>query len=245
MLISSCLMGTLICKCSMSGMTNLVCIVKVVENIQGPEFGVEQKSGPEVNQSPVETDVRTLEPDEMPGSMDDRKAVQTLPCQDIVVETDTKPEMQTELDASSGVNPNPVETTTSQDTGTAIGTYGNPEITDPGVTYRCKRCRALVATEEYVVTHKVGLGEKCFATRKRFHVDEKEPECSCLFVQPMMWMQPVVEGYISGKIPCRKCNARLGQFHWAGMQCSCGAWVNPAFQLVKSKIDECLNASVS
>ena len=35
------------------------------------------------------------------------------------------------------------------------------------------------------------------------------------------------------------CKARIGAFNWSGMQCSCGAWVNPAFQLLKSRIDEC------
>ncbi|KAB8086674.1 hypothetical protein EE612_010131 [Oryza sativa] len=191
-----------------------------METIQALELGVEQKkSEPEV--------------DEMPGSMEDQKPAEIS--QDKVAETDIKPAVQTELETSPVANPNPAETNQYTDG----VTYGDLETTDPGTTYRCKRCRTLVATEGYVVTHKVGRGEKCFVTRKKYHVDEKEPECTCLFVEPLKWMQPVVEGYISGKIACRKCNSRLGQFHWAGMQCSCGAWVNPAFQLVKSKIDQC------
>uniref|UniRef100_A0A0D9VEB8 Uncharacterized protein n=1 Tax=Leersia perrieri TaxID=77586 RepID=A0A0D9VEB8_9ORYZ len=196
-----------------------------METIQAQELGSEHKPEPEV--------------DEMRGSVGDQKPAETI--QDTVVnpgyscETDIIPEKQTELETCPVANPNPAKT--NQDT--AEVTYGDLKTTDPGVTYRCKKCRTLVATEGYVVTHKLGHGEKCFLKRKKYHVDEKEPECTCLFVQPLKWMQPVVEGYISGKIACRKCNTRLGQFHWAGMQCSCGAWVNPAFQLVKSRIDQC------
>jgi len=47
----------------------------------------------------------------------------------------------------------------------------------------------------------------------------------------------VLEGLVESKLQCIKCEARLGNFNWAGMQCSCGAWVNPAFQLHKSRID--------
>ena len=49
----------------------------------------------------------------------------------------------------------------------------------------------------------------------------------------------VHDGTVEEKLLCLGCNARLGYFNWAGMQCSCGAWVNPAFQLHKSRLDEC------
>ncbi len=97
--------------------------------------------------------------------------------------------------------------------------------------------------------------------------NEKEPvECTSIFVDPMKWMEtgdyklisyflsgsihvhklltwfwnwPVQEGYVQERLQCMGCKARLGYFNWAGMQCSCGAWVNPAFQLHKSRLDEC------
>lgn len=40
-----------------------------------------------------------------------------------------------------------------------------------------------------------------------------------------------------GRISCGKCGAKLGQWTWAGLTCSCGAWVAPAFQLNQSKVD--------
>lgn len=93
-------------------------------------------------------------------------------------------------------------------------------------------------------------------------------ECTSIFVEPMKWMEtgdlnlhhivfccniyvhkmlilasilslPVQEGYVQERLHCMGCKGRLGYFNWAGMQCSCGAWVNPAFQLHKSRLDEC------
>lgn len=36
-------------------------------------------------------------------------------------------------------------------------------------------------------------------------------------------------GDISGKIVCPndKCNAKIGNFDWAGVQCGCKEWVTP------------------
>lgn len=111
----------------------------------------------------------------------------------------------------------------------------------PQVIYRCKRCRRIVAAQENIVPHERGQGEKCFKWRKRSgDLTEKEPsECSSIFVEPMKWMQAVHEGHVEEKLQCMGCKARLGSFNWAGMQCSCGAWVNPAFQLHKNRLDEC------
>ncbi|GAA6028360.1 hypothetical protein JCM8097_006993 [Rhodosporidiobolus ruineniae] len=67
------------------------------------------------------------------------------------------------------------------------------------------------------------------------------PTCSSYFVEPLSWMSPVLEtGVLAGKIVCpnQKCKAKLGNFDWAGNQCSCGAWVCPGFALNVSKVDE-------
>ncbi|XP_068664438.1 probable inactive dual specificity protein phosphatase-like At4g18593 [Aristolochia californica] len=111
----------------------------------------------------------------------------------------------------------------------------------PQKVFRCKRCRRIVAAQENVVPHKQGEGEKCFKWKKRddqLEVDKK-PECSSIFVEPLKWMEAAQEGTLEEKLQCMGCKARLGSFNWAGMQCSCGTWVNPAFQLHKSRIDEC------
>ncbi|CAM8985863.1 hypothetical protein QQ045_008380 [Rhodiola kirilowii] len=113
---------------------------------------------------------------------------------------------------------------------------------NPQVIYRCKKCRRIVASQENVVPHERGGGETCFKWRKRSSDSwntEKEPPCSSIFVEPMKWMEPVEDGHVEEKLLCIGCKARLGSFNWAGMQCSCGAWVNPAFQIHRSKVDEC------
>jgi dual specificity phosphatase 12 len=46
----------------------------------------------------------------------------------------------------------------------------------------------------------------------------------------MKWMEPFLEsGELAGKIICpnKKCNAKLGNYDWAGVKCSCKEWVTP------------------
>ncbi|KAH7926164.1 hypothetical protein BV22DRAFT_1033180 [Leucogyrophana mollusca] len=69
------------------------------------------------------------------------------------------------------------------------------------------------------------------------------PKCSGYFVEPMKWMEPVLEsGQLAGKILCpnKKCNAKLGNYDWAGVCCSCKEWVTPGFCIHRSKVDEVL-----
>ncbi|KAJ6802729.1 dual specificity protein phosphatase 12 isoform X1 [Iris pallida] len=129
--------------------------------------------------------------------------------------------------------------------------------TDPGVTpesnssegltkgdkartvYRCKKCRRVVAVPENIVSHTPGEGETCFEWQKRKSSNPYnrfgEVECTSMFVEPLRWMTSVEEGALEGKLSCVKCDARLGYFNWSGIQCSCGSWITPAFQIHKNK----------
>nr|GEV12680.1 hypothetical protein [Tanacetum cinerariifolium] len=110
----------------------------------------------------------------------------------------------------------------------------------PQMIYRCKKCRRIVASQELIVPHEPGQGKECFKWKKRAGDTENgQPKCTSIFVEPMKWMQPVEEGYVAHKLQCIGCNTRLGFFNWAGMQCNCGTWVIPAFQLHSSRLDEC------
>ncbi|KAF2303049.1 hypothetical protein GH714_012944 [Hevea brasiliensis] len=124
---------------------------------------------------------------------------------------------------------------------TAANNSNLDSLPKPQVIYRCKKCRRLVASAENIVSHERGKGEQCFKWKKRSGDPfEREPaECSSIFVEPMKGMQTVQEGFVGEKLQCMGCKARLGSFNWAGMQCNCGTWVNPAFQLHKSRLDEC------
>lgn len=212
----------------------------MMETSTTPESGIQQKPGPETNQNTVENDLKPeKETAEVPGSKVNEDSVET--CQVTVAETDMITEKQAVPEIGLEVKQKPTET--CQETAPESDVNPEKQTSDPGVIYRCKKCRRMLATQEFVVTHEVGAGGKSFKAGKRFNVDEdgndKNPECPCIFVEPMKWMQTVEEGYVANKLFCMGCKARLGQFNWAGMQCSCGAWVIPAFQLTKSKIDEC------
>lgn len=109
------------------------------------------------------------------------------------------------------------------------------------IAYRCKKCRRVVALQENVVSHVPREGEACFDWNKRRYSRPFSPsdenECSSLFVEPMKWMTSVEEGALEGKLHCIQCAARLGYFNWSGIQCSCGSWITPAFQIIKSRVD--------
>ncbi|MQL91686.1 hypothetical protein Taro_024295 [Colocasia esculenta] len=116
----------------------------------------------------------------------------------------------------------------------------SPRENEPTPAYRCKKCRRVVALQENVVGHTPGKGETCFEWSKRSSgpFDRRgETECSSIFVEPLRWMTTVEEGAMEGKLSCIHCEARLGYFNWAGIQCSCGSWITPAFQIHKSRVD--------
>nr|XP_010314021.1 dual specificity protein phosphatase 12 isoform X2 [Solanum lycopersicum] len=107
-------------------------------------------------------------------------------------------------------------------------------------TYRCKKCRRVVALQGNVVDHVPGEGETAFEWHKRRSgnpYNKPDDECSSVFVEPLKWMRTVEEGAMEGKLLCAHCEARLGYFNWSGIQCSCGSWITPAFQLHKSRVD--------
>ncbi|KAI3788394.1 hypothetical protein L2E82_01158 [Cichorium intybus] len=126
---------------------------------------------------------------------------------------------------------------------TTTGTASQKEDSTPIPTsaFRCKKCRRVVALQENVVSHIPGEGESSFEWHRRsggnmFNKYE-ERECTSIFVEPLRWMKTVEEGALEGKLWCTHCEGRLGYFNWAGIQCSCGSWITPAFQLHKSRVD--------
>nr|CAB3490840.1 unnamed protein product [Digitaria exilis] len=122
------------------------------------------------------------------------------------------------------------------------GSCQDPSKTEQHKTaYRCRKCRRVIAVEDNVISHVPCEGESCFDWNRkksgRSYTD-KEQDCSSLFIEPLKWMTPAVEeGALEGKLSCIHCGARLGYFNWSGIQCNCGSWVTPAFQIVKSKVD--------
>ncbi|XP_047947899.1 dual specificity protein phosphatase 12-like [Salvia hispanica] len=133
------------------------------------------------------------------------------------------------------------------DPGLPAGTVSSNAEASPGIqapptrAFRCKKCRRVIALQENILDHVPGEGESCFDWHKRrggnpFRRPSDE-ECSSIFVEPLRWMKTVEEGGLEGKLTCAHCEARLGYFNWSGIQCSCGSWITPAFQLHKSRVD--------
>lgn len=61
-------------------------------------------------------------------------------------------------------------------------------------------------------------------------------ECSSYFLEQQEWMGiPLDESVQQGVINCPQCADKLGSFAHFGAQCSCGCWVNPAYQIHMSK----------
>ncbi|KAL6988028.1 Phosphoric monoester hydrolase [Sarracenia purpurea var. burkii] len=121
-----------------------------------------------------------------------------------------------------------------------VGTTGNRGLVST-TAYRCKKCRRVVALQENVLDHVPGEGETSFGWHKMRSGNPfnkcDEIGCSSIFVEPLRWMTTVEDGVLEGKLLCSHCEARLGYFNWSGIQCSCGSWITPAFQLHKSRVD--------
>lgn len=94
-----------------------------------------------------------------------------------------------------------------------------------GSSLRCKKCRRVLATGQFVTNHKSSNGSVCQ------HV----------FIEPLSWMRSELEqGSLNGRLSCpnARCGAAVGRYDWKGFKCSCTAWVTPAFSLQKARVDE-------
>ena len=114
---------------------------------------------------------------------------------------------------------------------------------DPPLVFRCRKCREPLFTGQVLESHEPGGGQVAFKHHKRDHrMGGAVESCTSHFLrsdgQTNMKSTEDWEGCLQGKLTCAKCSTRVGDFNWSGMQCSCGAWVCPAIQVVKSKVDE-------
>ena len=74
-------------------------------------------------------------------------------------------------------------------------------------------------------------------TSSMIQEDAQQDSCTSYFVEPSQeWMGGVSAQ--EGKLVCPKCSTRIGSWKWGGIQCSCGVWHTPGFQIPKSRVDE-------
>lgn len=135
----------------------------------------------------------------------------------------------------------------------------------PDVIYTCRRCRQPLFKKTQVIAHQPNPSHT-FSHRRIAKEVSRDPsaatgptECTSYFIsEALVWMKASTKrvlatsyadsrnGFgsqeassdVEGKLSCPKCQARLGMIRWAGGQCSCGTWINPAIQVSKSAVDE-------
>lgn len=104
--------------------------------------------------------------------------------------------------------------------------------------YACRKCRTIVFGEDDMEDPRHVPQQHKFSNRKQHHGGMGSADaCQSYFLtdQGLAWMGDM--SAVEGRLGCPKCKTKLGTWHWAGAQCSCGTWVSPAVQIPKSKLD--------
>ncbi|NP_001090375.1 dual specificity phosphatase 12 L homeolog [Xenopus laevis] len=113
------------------------------------------------------------------------------------------------------------------------------------VLYRCRKCRRSLFREGSILNHALGTGTAAFAHKRLPSIQKADTtKCTSYFVEPVQWMAEALLGVMDGQLLCPKCSSKLGSFNWYGVQCSCGRWVTPAFQIHKNRVDEAKNRHI-
>ena len=114
--------------------------------------------------------------------------------------------------------------------------------------FRCRKCRTQLFTAAMLDSHEPGGGQMAFKPRKRgsAHAATGADACTSHFLlqDAESALHPALaadDAGDEGDLCCPKCRTRLGSYSWYGMQCACGAWVTPAIQVIKSKVDEAVS----
>ena len=115
--------------------------------------------------------------------------------------------------------------------------------------FRCRKCRTPLFTASMLDFHEPGGGQMAFKPRKRGsagHAATGADPCTSHFLlqDAESALHPALaaeDAGDEGDLNCPKCRTRVGSYSWYGMQCACGAWVTPAFQVIKSKVDEAVS----
>ena len=110
---------------------------------------------------------------------------------------------------------------------------------DPIKIFKCKICRKNLFTDKNVMyLHEFTPKEKYSNKRRKVNI-VRSKECSSYFLNDFIEEnENSLMKVENGKILCKKCGNKLGEFLPKGTQCSCGSWVVPAVQIIKSKVDE-------
>ena len=135
--------------------------------------------------------------------------------------------------------------------------YINDNI--PNYIFKCGKCRKTLFNDKQLILFHDNLAKDKYSNKRRKNNAVKTTECTSYFLSIERLMadnenennsnkdtfEEIMENknmkLESGAIKCKKCSFKLGEFFPKGTQCSCGSWVVPAVQIVKSKVDKVKN----
>jgi dual specificity phosphatase 12 len=126
-----------------------------------------------------------------------------------------------------------------QSSPSATGTYAVSAINSNQKRYSCRKCRTVLFGEDDLENPPHVPAQHNFGYRKKGG-GSGGGTCQSLFLQAVPPWVTTDLSLNEGKITCYKCDTKVGHFHWAGAQCSCGTWVCPAIQVPHSRVDEVL-----
>lgn len=136
----------------------------------------------------------------------------------------------------------------------------------PNFIFKCGKCRKNLFTDKQLMLFHDNSAKDKYSNKRRKNNSVNTTECTSYFLsigrlmiddndnnkkinnekedendkfeEKMESKNMKIE---SGAIKCKKCSYKLGEFFPKGTQCSCGSWVVPAIQIVKSKVDKIKN----
>ena len=139
---------------------------------------------------------------------------------------------------------------------------------NPEFNFKCGKCRKSLFNDKQLILFHENSAKGTYSHKRKKNNSVNTTECTSYFLNIERLMnnnknsneekkdidfieqfQIVMEKQNmkleSGIIKCKKCSLKLGEFFDKGTQCSCGSWVVPAVQIVKSKVDKVkiINAS--
>ena len=136
----------------------------------------------------------------------------------------------------------------------------------PNFIFKCGKCRKNLFTDKQLMLFHDNSAKDKYSNKRRKNNSVKTTECTSYFLSIGRLMiddndnknininkkedeKDIIEEKMesknmkieSGAIKCKKCSYKLGEFFPKGTQCSCGSWVVPSIQIVKSKVDKIQN----
>ena len=139
---------------------------------------------------------------------------------------------------------------------------------NPEYNFKCGKCRKSLFNDKQLILFHENSAKGTYSHKRKKNNSVNTTECTSYFLNIERLMnnnknnneekkdidfiehfQIVMESQNmkleSCIIKCKKCSLKLGEFFDKGTQCSCGSWVVPAVQIVKSKVDKVkiINAS--